>query len=70
MPTNMGTINCAAPFAVGLALIASAIPVRFRSIGWNWVRRIGDIPLLTAAVESCPLYTMLGVSSCPEKRTN
>ena len=70
MPTNMGTIDRAARFAIGLALIAYAIPVGFPSTGWNWVGWIGVIPLLTAAFGSCPLYTMLGASSCPAKRAN
>jgi hypothetical protein len=70
MPTNMGTIDRAVRLAVGIALIAYAIPVGFPSAGWNWVGWIGVIPLLTAAVGSCPLYMMLGVSTCPAKRAN
>ena len=70
MPTNMGTIDRAIRFAIGLALIAYAIPVGFPSTGWNWVGWIGGIPLLTAALGFCPLYTMLGVSTCPAKRAS
>jgi len=43
---------------VGVALIAWALtggPV------WAW---IGVVPLLTAAVGWCPLYTALGVRTC------
>ena len=68
MPTNMGTIDRVARFAIGLALIAYAIPIGFAQTGWNWVGWIGVIPLLTAAFGSCPLYTMLGMSTCPAKR--
>lgn len=70
MPSNMGTIDRATRLAIGLALIAYAISVGFPSTGWNWVGWIGVIPLLTAAVGFCPLYTMLGISSCPAKRAN
>ena len=70
MAHNIGTIGRAARFAIGLALIAYAIPVGFPSTGWNWVGWIGIIPLLTAALGSCPLYTLLGVTTCPAKRAN
>lgn len=70
MLSNMGTIDRAARLAIGLALIAYAIPVGFPSTGWNWVGWIGVIPLLTAAIGSCPLYAILGVSTCPAKSAN
>jgi hypothetical protein len=70
MAHNIGTIDRAARVAIGLALIAYAIPVGFPSTGWNWVGWIGIIPLLTAALGSCPLYTLLGVTTCPAKRAN
>ena len=31
---------------------------------WGW---IGVVPLLTGLVGTCPLYTLLGVSTCPRK---
>ncbi|MFC5499387.1 DUF2892 domain-containing protein [Caenimonas terrae] len=46
--------------AVGVLLIGMALP---GVIGpWGY---IGVIPLLTGAVGFCPLYRLLGVSSCP-----
>jgi hypothetical protein len=68
MSTNMGTIDRTARLVIGFALIAYAIPVGFAQTGWNWVGWIGVIPLLTAAFGFCPLYTLLGVSTCPAKR--
>lgn len=70
MPVNMGTIDRAARFAIGLALIAYAIPVGFPSTGWNWVGWLGVIPVLTAALGFCPLYSGLGITSCPAKRAD
>ena len=70
MPTNMGVIDRVARFAIGVALIAFAIPVGFAPTGWNWVGWIGVIPLLTAAFGFCPLYTVLGVSTCPARRAS
>lgn len=68
MTTNIGPIDRAARVAVGLILIAYAIPVGFASTGWNWVGWIGLVPLFTAAFGFCPLYTLLGISSCAVKR--
>ena len=68
MSTNMGTIDRTARIMIGLALIAYAIPIGFAQTGWNWVGWIGVIPLLTAAFGFCPLYTLLGVSTCPAER--
>ena len=68
MLTNMGTIDRTTRLVMGLALMAYAIPIGFAQTGWNWVGWIGVIPLLTTAFGFCPLYTLLGVSTCPAKR--
>lgn len=70
MPTNMGAIDRVARFAIGLALIAYAIPVGFEPSSWNWVGWVGLVPLSTAVFGYCPLYSMLGVSTCPAKRAS
>lgn len=31
---------------------------------WGW---IGLLPILTGATGLCPLYTLLGISTCPKK---
>jgi hypothetical protein len=60
--SNVGTIDRVLRIVLGLALIALTLT---GSIGaWGW---IGVLPLLTAALGSCPLYTLLGVSTCPLK---
>jgi hypothetical protein len=33
---------------------------------WGW---IGVVPLATAAIGFCPLYTVFGFSSCPTRRS-
>jgi hypothetical protein len=33
---------------------------------WGYV---GVVPLLTGLIGSCPLYTLLGISTCPVRRT-
>jgi Protein of unknown function (DUF2892) len=62
--TNVGTIDRIARVLIGITLIALTLT---GTIGvWGW---IGVVPLLTAAIGSCPLYTVLGFSTCPMKRT-
>ena len=68
MATNIGAIDRMARLAIGLALIAYAIPLGFTPSGWNWLGWIGVVPLLTAVFGFCPLYTLLGLSTCPAKR--
>ncbi len=64
MKTNVGGIDRILRAVIGLALIALTLA---GTIGvWGW---IGVVPLMTAALGFCPLYTMLGFSSCPMKKT-
>lgn len=70
MSTNIGLIDRVARVAIGLALIAYAIPLSFAPTGWNWIGWIGVVPLLTAIFGFCPMYTLLGMSTCPAKRAN
>ncbi|MFI5011137.1 MAG: DUF2892 domain-containing protein [Hyphomicrobiales bacterium] len=64
MTTNIGAPDRIARIVIGALLIAFAIPVGFPSTGWNWVGWIGVVPLLTAALGNCPLYSVLGISTC------
>lgn len=66
MTTNVGTIDRIIRIAVGLALLWYAILAA--PTGYNWIGWIGVIPLITALVGICPLYSVLGISTCPAKR--
>ena len=62
--TNVGTVDRILRVVLGIALIALTLA---GTIGvWGW---IGVVPLLTAALGTCPAYTMLGMSTCPLKKT-
>ena len=67
MNTNVGGIDKVLRIIIGLVLIAYAIPLGFPATGWNWVGWIGIILLATAIFGICPLYSIIGVSSCPRK---
>jgi len=62
--SNVGGIDRILRIVVGLALIAMTLT---GTIGvWGW---IGVVPLLTAGIGSCPLYSVLGMSTCPMKKS-
>ena len=64
---NVGTLDRVLRVIAGVALLAAF----FAGAGegpWHYALLIGVVPLLTAAVGSCPLYTLLGISTCPMKR--
>lgn len=62
MKKNMGGIDRAVRILVGLALIALSLT---GTIGlWGW---IGVVPLATGLFASCPLYSLIGVNTCPLK---
>jgi len=65
MKANVGGIDRIARIIVGLVLIALAAT---GTVGvWGW---IGVVPLLTGLIRWCPLYPLLGISSCPLKKNS
>jgi hypothetical protein len=62
MKTNVGAIDRVLRVIIGTLLIALTL---MGTIGpWGW---IGIVPLATAALGFCPLYTVLGFSTCATK---
>ena len=60
--TNVGTLDRGLRVLLGLALIGFAI-FGSADIAWKWLGWIGAIPIATAIFGTCPLYTILGISS-------
>ena len=59
MSPNVGMIDRGARIVIGLALILLALT---HQIGlWGW---IGIVPLATGLLGRCPLYALLGITSC------
>jgi len=61
---NVGMADRVIRFILGAALVALALnllPVP--DTGFNYLGWIGVIPLLTATVGLCPLYSLLGIST-------
>lgn len=59
MARNEGTIDRALRVIAGIVLIVMALKGMYTP--WTW---IGVVPLLTGLVGMCPLYSVLGVSTC------
>ncbi len=57
---NMGTIDRVLRIVVGLGLIS--IVFIGPQTPWGW---IGVVPLATALMGYCPLYSLLGIKTCP-----
>jgi hypothetical protein len=68
MTVNMRAVDRVARFVIGTLLIAYAVPIGFAPGGWNWLGWLGIVPLATALFGVCPLYTLVGVSTCPVKQ--
>lgn len=62
LPNNVHNVERAIRVVLGLGLIALVFLGPKTPFGW-----LGVIPLVTALVGSCPLYTVLGFSTCPAK---
>jgi hypothetical protein len=63
LPKNIGTVDRTLRFCLGVGLLAIAFTGP--QTPWGY---LGFIPLLTAAIGSCPLYTLLGFSTCPARK--
>jgi hypothetical protein len=64
MKLNVGGLDRGLRVIVGLGLIAATAT---GTIGlWGW---IGVVPLLTGAVGMCPLYSIIGLNTCPTKQS-
>jgi hypothetical protein len=64
MKMNVGGIDRGARIVAGLVLIGLTLAGQIGAWGW-----IGVVPLATGLIGNCPLYSLLGFSSCPVKKS-
>ncbi len=62
MTTNVGSVDRYVRVIVGLLLIGFAL--YYQSLPYSWLGWIGIVPILTAAFGTCPVYSVLGISTC------
>jgi hypothetical protein len=64
---NVGTIDRVLRAAIGIAALVAFFMLPDAT--WRWWLLIGLVPLGTALLGTCPIYTVFGLSTCPIKRT-
>lgn len=64
LPANEHPLERALRVLLGLGLLS--LVFLGPKTPWGW---IGLVPLATGLLGSCPLYTLLGISTCPLKRS-
>lgn len=62
MPRNEHTVERVLRVALGVGLLTLVFVGP--ETAWGW---LGLIPLATGLLGTCPIYTMLGISTCPVK---
>ncbi len=62
MNANVGGADKVVRIVVGIALLSM---LAWAEGNWRWAGLIGLVPLGTALLGWCPLYTLFGISTCP-----
>ena len=63
MNTNVGGIDKILRIIIGLVLLS--LVFIGPQTAWGW---IGIVPLATGLINWCPLYSLLGLNTCPIKQ--
>ena len=66
MKKNVGSLDRILRILLGFALLAGFFA--FPEFGARWLLLIGIVPLVTGLAGSCPLYSVVGLSTCPAKK--
>ncbi|MFZ0098420.1 MAG: DUF2892 domain-containing protein [Gemmobacter sp.] len=66
MTTNVGGIDRILRIAIGAALLLWFFVDQGTGF-WHWAKLIGIVPLLTGLFSTCPLYSIIGMNTCPRK---
>jgi len=65
MNKNVGTADRVFRIVAGLVLLSLLFLLDGEA---KWFGLIGIVPLATAAMSWCPLYTLIGIRTCPANR--
>lgn len=63
---NVGGLDRVLRIVVGLVLLL--LFFIYPGAWWRYYTLIGVVPLLTGLMSTCPLYSIMGLSTCPVKR--
>ncbi|SMY07919.1 YgaP family membrane protein [Flavimaricola marinus] len=66
LKTNEGSVDRILRVVVGAALLIWFFAEPAGGF-WHYAKLIGIVPLITGLIGTCPLYSMLGINTCPMK---
>lgn len=64
MTRNVGTIDRTLRIIAGLVLLSLTVILEGSARWWGLV---GIVPLVTGLMSSCPVYSLLGLNTCPRQ---
>ncbi len=66
--TNVGSVDRVIRIVIGAGLLIWFFMDQSTGF-WHYAKLIGILPLLTGLFSTCPGYSILGISTCPMKRS-
>lgn len=66
LKTNVGSIDRGVRVVLGIVVLS--LFFIYPEASWRYVALLGFVPLLTGLFGTCPIYSMLGMSTCPARR--
>ena len=67
MKMNVGNLDRIARIVVGLVLLSLLL---WLDSSWRWLGLIGLMPLATGLMGRCPGYGLLGLNTCPMRKSD
>lgn len=61
--TNVGGIDRIVRVVAGIVILS--LFFLYPDVSWRYWTLIGIVPLITGIFATCPLYTLIGLSTCP-----
>ena len=68
MTCNVGGVERPIRIVVGIALLGIGAFAGLPSVGTGIALVVGTIALVTGAIGFCPVWTLLGINTCPTKK--
>jgi hypothetical protein len=67
MNINVGVVDKVIRIIAGIAMLSLVFLLQGNV---RWLGLIGTVPLVTGLLGYCPLYSLLGLNTCPAKTTH
>ena len=70
MTCNVGGVERPIRIVVGIALLGVGAFAGLPPVGTSMALVVGTIALVTGAIGFCPVWTLLGIDTCPAENVN